>query len=284
MIKKINNKNELPNSFDLKKYDDLASLSDKDLFRQLYWRSDNLECINEEFPDFGLSVGGSYPINEVLGDPFDEINSSEWFVDKQRELDSKIKHSLLRMSYDNGVKPLMRWDVSRLTQLTSTSGCLKGKPIITDDEMVGDLFKDSDEMFWSAMLEPINLVNDSSGDLMITIDLNSRDDVLIDSFSKLLPLWRKELNFPEPEKIIPGSWDSIRRKIIDYKIIPLIDLLSWEMATCSKISLGVLSVSLFPDGEKDAFVIAQTVKPFLEKIILSSSLDKIRKELSKEVR
>ncbi|HCB7180807.1 TPA: hypothetical protein M2A19_004400, partial [Escherichia coli] len=65
-------------------------------------------------------------------------------------------------------------------------------------------------------------------------------------------------------------------------IIPLIDLLSWELSTDRKISLGVLAVSLYPDGEKDTFAIAQTVKPFLEKIMRSDSLEKIRKMLSNE--
>ena len=38
MTKKINSKRDLPKSFSLEKYDDLENMSDKDLFRQLYWR------------------------------------------------------------------------------------------------------------------------------------------------------------------------------------------------------------------------------------------------------
>ncbi|HBD5087637.1 TPA: hypothetical protein KKL48_004996, partial [Escherichia coli] len=119
--------------------------------------------------------------------------------------------------------------------------------------------------------------------MLVSVDLlHNRDDELIEAFTKLLPKWRSELSIVEPDKPIAGSWESIRRKIIDYKIIPLIDLLSWELSTDRKISLGVLAVSLYPDGEKDTFAIAQTVKPFLEKIMRSDSLEKIRKMLSNE--
>lgn len=282
MIRKINSKKDLPKSFDLKKYDALESLSDKDLFRQLYWRSESLDVFSEEFPDYGLQVGSEYPIHNNFGDPFGEIKQEEWFLEKQHEYNKKIKPSLLTMSHGEGVKPLMRLEVSMLCRTMAKDGYLKGKPIIADDEMVESLIEEDNGKFWAAMCEPINLLNDAAKDLMITVDLNNRNDVLIDSFSKLIPLWRKEMDFPEPEKPISGGWDSIRRKILDYKIIPLIDLLSWERATNSKISLGVLSVALFPDGEKDAFVIAQTVKPFLDRILQIDSLDKIQKDLSKE--
>ncbi|MCM7045706.1 DUF6387 family protein [Enterobacter kobei] len=284
MIKKINSKKELPKSFDLKKYEALESFSDKDLFRQLYWRSESLDVVSDDFPDYGMQVGPEHPIHNNLGDPFGEIKQEEWFLEKQREYNNKVKPKLLDMSHAEGIKPLMRLEVSMLCRTTAKDGYLKGKPIIVDDEMIESLLEEDNGKFWAAMCEPINLLNDAAKDLMITVDLNNRNDVLIDSFSKLIPLWRKEINFPEPEKPISGGWDSIRRKILDYKIIPLIDLLSWEKATNSKISLGVLSVALFPDGEKDAFVIAQTVKPFLDRIMLIDSLDKIQKELSKETK
>lgn len=283
MTKKINSKKDLPKSFSLDKYKGLETMSDKDLFRQLYWRSESLDVVSEDFPDYGMQVGHDHPIHNNLGDPFDEIKQEGWFLDKQREYNKKVKPELLKMSYAEGVKPLMRLEVSMLCRTTAKDGYLKGKPIIADDEMVESLLEEDNGKFWAAMCEPINLLNDAANDcLMITVDLNNRNDVLMESFSKLIPLWRKEMNFPEPEKPISGGWDSIRRKILDYKIIPFIDLLSWERATNSKISLGVLSVALFPDGEKDAFVIAQTVKPFLERIMLIDSLDKIKKELSKE--
>lgn len=285
MIKKINSKKDLPKSFDLKKYDALESLSDKDLFRQLYWRSDSLDVVSAEFPDYGMEVGAEHPIHNNLGDPFKEIKPSEWFAEKQVEYNNKVKPDLLKLSYGDGIKPLMRYELTLLSKMESRRGYLKGKPISVNDEDVGNLFSEDNGTFWAVMREPVNLLSDAMEDMMITVDLkNCRDADLINSFRELLPMWRAELRLPEPPKPVSGGWDSLRRKILDYKIIPLIDLLSWEKASNSKISLGVLNVALFPDGEKDAFIIAQTVKPFLDKIMSFDSLEKIKKELSKETK
>ena len=70
MTKKINSKRDLPKSFSLEKYDDLENMSDKDLFRQLYWRCDDLTIKNTDCPDYGLQYGAKYPLNNNFGDPF----------------------------------------------------------------------------------------------------------------------------------------------------------------------------------------------------------------------
>lgn len=282
MTKKINSKRDLPKSFNLDKYNDLETMSDKDLFRQLYWRCDDLSTKHSDYPDYGLEYGSKYPMNNNLGDPFHELKEDEFFLSKQREYEYKTQPELLKLSYSDGIKPLMRFELAFLNKASADDGYWKGKPIVVDDEMVGDLFTEDNGMFWAIMREPINLLSDLVEDVMLTVDLNNRDEVLIESFSELLPQWRQQLNMPEPDKPVAGDWESIRRKIIDYKIIPLIDLLSWENSTDSKVSLGVLAVSLFPYGEKESFAIAQTVKPFLDKIMKNDSLDKIRKELSNE--
>lgn len=56
MTKKVNSKKDLPKSFDLGKYDCLENLSDKDLFRQLYWRQDDLTMKHSEMPEYGLCL------------------------------------------------------------------------------------------------------------------------------------------------------------------------------------------------------------------------------------
>lgn len=282
MTNRISSKSDLPKEFKLEKYTNLSSMSDKDLFRQLYWRCEDLRTRNIEFPDYGLSYGSNYPLFETVGDPFGEIQESDWFIEKQNEYEAKTKPKLLSLSYGEGIRPVDRFFVSLISEMESESGYFKGKPIIIDNETGNDLINQDNGMFWAVMREPINLINKSVDDVAITINLEHRDSLLIESFSKLLPLWRKELNIPEPKKPISGEWESIRKKIIEYKIIPMIDLLSWEVSSGCKISLGVLAVALFPDGEKDSIMIAQTVKPFLDKLMSYDSLEKIRKELSNE--
>ncbi|HBR4700832.1 DUF6387 family protein [Klebsiella pneumoniae] len=279
---KINNKKELPQSFDLKKYDDLETMSDKDLFRQLYWRSEDLRNNHADVPDYGLQFGAKYPMFDTLGDPFGEMLEERWFIEKQKEYSSKNKPKLLSLSYGEGIRPVDRFLVSLISEMNADAGYFKDRPIIIDKETGHELIEQDNGMFWAVMREPVNLLNDAIDNVAITIDLNNRDEILIDTFSKLLPLWRRELNIPEPNKPVSGGWESIRKKIIEYKIIPMIDLLSWERTTKNRISLGVLAVALFPDGEKDSIMIAQTVKPFLDKLMTYDSLEKIRKELSKD--
>lgn len=277
---KVNNKKDLPKSFDLSKYDDLDIMSDKDLFRQLYWRSEDLKTKNSDVVDYGLQFASNYPLFSTLGDPFSEIPEDEWFLEKKEEYSKKDKPQLLSLSYGDGIKPVDRFLISLLSEMNADAGYLKDSPIIIDKEAGNKLIEQDNGMFWAVMREPVNLLNDAIDHVAISIDLDNRDDLLIDSFSKLLPLWRRELKIPEPCKPISGGWDSIRKKIIEYKIIPMIDLLSWEKSTENRISLGVLAVALFPDGEKDSIMIAQTVRPFLDKLMSYDSLEKIRKELS----
>ncbi|MGP9437433.1 DUF6387 family protein, partial [Ewingella sp. AOP8-B2-18] len=78
-----------------------------------------------------------------------------------------------------------------------------------------------------------------------------------------------------------NAWSVIRRKIVEYRVLPYMDLISWAIENEAVITHGVLAVSLFPDGEKDGFAIAQTIKPFVEKLVADGSLEKIRREISK---
>lgn len=281
MSKKINSKRDLPKSFDLKKYDELENMSDKDLFRQLYWRSEDLDVTYTDFPDYGLHCGSNYPLHNNIGDPFGEMKESDSFIEKQNEYRRKDKPKILTLSYGDGIRPVDRLLLNFIGEMEAEDGYLKGKSIIIDNDYANDLIERDNGMFWAVMREPVNLLNSAIDGVAVTIDLNNRDDVLIESLSMLLPLWRKELNIEEPPKPVSGGWDSVRKKILEYKIIPMIDLLSWANSTGSKISLGVLAVALFPDGDKDTFMIAQTVKPYLDKLIKINSLEKLRKELSK---
>lgn len=284
---RIKNKNNLPKEFDLKNYDSLHLLSDRDLFRQLYWRSDDLDFDTEkkltDCPEYGIINGQAYPMNNSLGDPFNEFREDNdvFFLKKEKEYRKKEKLKILNMSYLDGIKPLTRFDILFLNKLNANDGYCKDKPIALDEKHIKKLLDKDDGSFWSVMREPINKINDLEEQVMISLDLNCRDESLIENITKLLPIWRKELNLLEPKKPISGDWNSIRKKILEYKIIPLIDLKSWAKATGNSITNGVLTVSLFPDGEKDSIVFSQTIIPFLNNILCFQSLDKLKKEIIK---
>ncbi|WP_257468376.1 DUF6387 family protein [Providencia rettgeri] len=282
---RIKNKNNLPKDFNLKNYDSLHLLSDRDLFRQLYWRSEDLDFDTEkkltDYPEYGLVKGQNYPINNSLGDPFNELQGDDSFLKKENEYIKKEKLKILNMSYLDGVKPLTRFDILFLNKLDASDGYCKDKPIALDEGYIKELLDKDDGSFWSVMREPINKINDLEEQVMISLDLTCRDEYLIENITNLLPIWRKELNLPEPKRPISGDWNSVRKKILEYKIIPLIDLKSWAKATGNSITNGVLTVSLFPDGEKDSIVFSQTIIPFLNNVLCFQSLDKFKKEIIK---
>jgi len=278
-MKRINSKKELPKSFDLKKYDAMYSMSDKDLFRQLCWRWEYLTEKNEGFPDYGLHYGACYPPNPNYGDPFNEIDMGEYSEDHMYA--HKTKPKILSLSHGGGIRAVSRFDISEMARLNSEAGYWKGNSlVISKDDDISSLFPKDDGMLWAVMSEPVSLINKSLDQLYIAIDLDSPDEALIHYFSKLLISWRKELGKGNPPKAIGGSWDIIKRKILDYRVIPMIDLISWAMASGNKITNNILAASVFPDGERGSYEITQTIKPFIDKLMRPDSLDKINRELN----
>ncbi|OBU11015.1 DUF6387 family protein [Morganella psychrotolerans] len=270
---RINNKKQLPKEFSLSKYDSLCEMSDKDLFRQLYWRSDDLNVISKECSTYGLEFGASYPVNDNFGDPF-KINNNIKERSQRNNSDSK-----LRLSYGDGIRPISRFDLASLTDEKSISGVFEGKDILISYSDAGKLLEDNSDLFWNAMLEPISLLSGAyKGMVLASIDLNDPDELLLDDFNSLIKEWRKELKIKEPD-LLSGKWEFIRKRILDYKIIPLIDLMSWAKSNNYSITYEVYAVSLFPDGEKGSLAIPQTILPFLEKILSINSLEKYKREI-----
>ena len=79
---------------------------------------------------------------------------------------------------------------------------------------------------------------------------------------------------------INNSWDVVRKKIIEYRVLPYIDLMIWANINNFSIPHGVMAVALFPHGDRDNFMIIQTIKPFIDKLMTYESLEKLRREIS----
>ena len=126
--------------------------------------------------------------------------------------------------------------------------------------------------------DSVSLVTDSS--LYISVDLNVPDDILIDDFKKLLPIWREEMEMEPIDAPLNNYWQVVTRKIIEYKVLPYIDLMHWSKVKNVSIPSSVLTVALWPYGERGDFGIYQTIKPFIEKIMSYDSLEKLKREIS----
>ncbi|MFI8028693.1 DUF6387 family protein [Serratia marcescens] len=116
-----------------------------------------------------------------------------------------------------------------------------------------------------------NLDEGNRTSVCLEIDLSdSTDEELVYSFMHLLTKWRKELNVKEP------SIDNLRfgvgtiKKLIEYRIIPLLDIIYWEKQNDLKIPNELLSRILFPLDKgviKSGAQIKDTAKPLAIKTL-----------------
>ncbi|CAM2976330.1 DUF6387 family protein [Klebsiella quasipneumoniae subsp. similipneumoniae] len=291
MSKRIKSKRDLPKQFDLKKYEMLGSLSDKDLFRQIYWRMEWKEKNwSEDLATYFLEHGCNLPLFDH--DPFGEIKSEhgdayyEQFKGGREFVEQYQSHakSKKRLSTGYGIGVLSRLEVMHFSQGDDQRGDRVGKPFCIPDEEVNELLKDdisNHGKLVSYASDPVSLI---MGDvaLYISVDLSVPDEILISDMKNLLPKWREELEVSAEEIQINNSWAIIRKKIIEYNVLPYIDLHLWANVKGVSIPGGVLAVSLFPDGDKEQFAIAQTIRPFIDRLMNYESLEKIKREISKE--
>ncbi|EFN4758423.1 TPA: DUF6387 family protein [Citrobacter freundii] len=289
MSKRIKSTLDLPKEFNLKKYECIESMSDKDLFRQLYWRMSIFdECSwDESLATYYLEHGANTPLDE--SDPFNEIKveTPDWvaeqfkggkkFVDKYRSF-TKTTNAL---STGYGIGYLSRMEVMFLAQGQDSKGLRAGMPFTISKEEQQSLMAESDVNHGLLMArgsDSVSLVTDSS--LYISVDLNVPDDILIDDFKKLLPIWREEMEMEPIDAPLNNYWQVVRRKIIEYKVLPYIDLMHWSKVKNVSIPSSVLTVALWPYGERGDFGIYQTIKPFIEKVMSYDSLEKLKREIS----
>ncbi|WP_431224794.1 DUF6387 family protein [Serratia sp. L9] len=120
-----------------------------------------------------------------------------------------------------------------------------------------------------------------SGNMMhLSINLDWPDDLILKDMMQLLPLWRESLSKTnESQAFTSQSWDVVKRKIFDYNIFPMIDLLTWAAWSGKTITKDVLAVTLFPDGRYGYTNITQTIKLFIDNLMKDFSLEKYRREI-----
>lgn len=85
----------------------------------------------------------------------------------------------------------------------------------------------------------------------IGINLAAATDAeVLAEIKQLLPLWRQRATLPEPVKNETGViGPSIIRRIVQYKVIPMVDLMVWAKIQGFQYSAEQLSRVLYPDTE-----------------------------------
>ncbi|UGB04197.1 DUF6387 family protein [Leclercia sp. G3L] len=291
---RVNSKKNLPDGFKLEKYDALETLTDEELLYQLEKRLTLKREVDE-------SIGyckGTHP--ELLSDTDGIISLMFLLMKNRRKVNDLLEKPLEIVRFDQsndesrssfygssaqGIEPIRRISVDNIRRTDSLHGEWVGTKVIESSEVQLEWLERDEEGYDNYLWESVSHISElkKEGEMWIAVDLYQNDEVLITNFAKLLDKWRSELGV-ELKKPSIGSWDITKRKIIEYKIIPMIDLELWASMSAKKINHGVLAVALFPlgDGNMDSFKIAQTVKPFIGKVLNKNSLEKIRWEISKE--
>lgn len=254
---RINKKSDLPKWFDIKNYNSLNSLSDIQLFEQIKHRYILLSCVEYHSLE---------DIESSLSDGVVEVTSVKMDYFQQAYEDMfNITGNVL--SHRGGVDALTIYDVSGF---------------ITEVEKFNNKINMDDHIIiMMKQMKSINLIiNDERHRIFANIDLSWPDEMLLKDIELLLPIWRSELGISVENEPINTSWDVLRRKVIDYALIPMVDLVIWEKKTGNKITNGVLAVTLFPEGDYDSTQIAQTVKRYLENLFNYFSIEKLKRDFS----
>ncbi|WP_407579516.1 DUF6387 family protein [Citrobacter koseri] len=105
------------------------------------------------------------------------------------------------------------------------------------------------------------------------LELNIRrltDEEVIEHMKRMLPEWRRTHGIPEP---LTGTFRfglGTVKKMINFRIIPMLDLLFWAKREEAKISYEQLSRLLYPNDSdviRGGAQIKDTDKPFAEKVL-----------------
>ena len=100
--------------------------------------------------------------------------------------------------------------------------------------------------------------------VLVSIDLeDATDEEIIASMTKVLPLWRKQLELPEQAHVarkIIGL--KTIKKLMANRVLPILDLLIWERRNGKEVSNPMIGALVFNDDPKDTQAIKETIKPF----------------------
>lgn len=228
-MKRIKSKKDIP-WFNISNYDYIKNIDDIALLEELILRT----CIYEHAAKGRISESyDSFIWGEVLkGQPNMGQSWEDEGADKEVPEHLEKKEQKLKLLSSNEAVYPVSWAI--LEHYYSRFKEKEQKLSVKDNEQEEIKFSYSDFMGDSSVLCDIGLGNYT-------------DDEILMALKRHLPLWRKDLNVPEPPKRFVKEAEV--KKIREYRVIPFLDLMIWERDMGMTITKSVMAACVFPDGE-----------------------------------
>lgn len=281
---------ELPSWFSLKRYEELADLSEEECWDQVTLRFYLEECLSEDievgennFTEDAYFIWRAIECGVVLiesqkdymteeerkeqSDFWDDIdrlqddNLTEWQRDQQERFEI-AKNKWQAISSTRAICGL------RVDLADAISQRFREKNLIIDEPKNKNFMEIESTLFFSdvnlgARMFDIDLWGGDSVFVQINLD-SKRDDEIISDFSRLLPKWREEMQVTEPDRV--KIKPSFYKKIVAYRVVPYLDLRLWEKNNGFSIPYSVMAAALFPDGERGDTDLRQTVRSYIQEL------------------
>lgn len=252
MVKKIKKPEQLPEWFKLEKYDALKELTARELLEQLSYRTYSLSVLDDgEFPnnceDYTSQImSGKVILEEDFfggpnGNKVQECNKDKNLNNISAFLDFVEPN----LSGEDAAYPMNCEDLKMFDTRARDLGIYtdsKDSPFAHPEHRYLSVSQLSSEK--EGLLD--NELS-ASQTLALLLALGEyTDEEIIATLARRLPLWRAELNIPEPKLKKTRIGMGTISKIITDQIIPAMDLMIWERFDDSQITQILLTRTLFP--------------------------------------
>jgi len=246
---------ELQAWFDYDNYVDVESCTLKGLHKELQVRKNILDSI--EF--FGEG-----------DDHFDQILAGSPLISKRIDLDTHLAESQthIRQITFGHIESLRR-----SLEMFSQESFVKGS-----DQLKKEVREKSPTQSMRAVVLGTN-----ESHVYTVFDLeSSSDDEIIGSLRALLPVWRKEYGIKGRKQEAFGLGKIL--KLVDYRILPMIDMLMWAKLNDVSLSNTILSRVLYPkltDEVRGDEQLKDTDRPIAEKAMSGETSKNIESFINK---
>lgn len=259
MARRINKPEQLPEWFNLERYEALLSLSVADFIMQMdfrIWASDP-ETIKENLIHIA---------DNALAPVVFEDHSGQW---KDGECD---------LACGNYASPLSNFHLCLYDVAARKKGAYgeQAEQSAPRQLVFEGVTLDKSQAFKS-------VPRPMADRFPVSLNLETAtDEQIIDELRNLLPQWRAQTKTPEPKPERERAGFSILTRLVEYQAIPMMDLMLWEQAEDVRITNELMARVLFPDHSRGGQHIAQTNRPFVAEMMKGEQHEGLLLALEKE--